>query len=90
MPYSSFYKDEWFLDSNISAHFTLFESDFVNMIPDNYGQVETTNSKAPLFMIASGTILIEHEIFNPGKETIQVVVSKLWPVYYIPCYNTSS
>jgi len=45
VPYSSFYKDEWFLDSNISAHFTLFESDFVNMIPDNYSQVETTNQK---------------------------------------------
>ena len=35
-PYSSFYKDEWFLDSGASAHFTSFESDFVNMTLDNY------------------------------------------------------
>jgi len=33
----------------------------------NYGQVKTTNSKAPLFIVASGTILIEHEIFDPEK-----------------------
>ena len=26
--YSIFYKDEWFLDSGVSAHFTSFESDF--------------------------------------------------------------
>ena len=78
------------MDSSNSAHFTLFESDFVDMTLGNYSWVVTTNLEALLFIVASGTILIEHEIFNPGKETIQVAVSKLWPVYYIPCYNTSS
>ena len=34
-------------------------------------------------MVASGTILIEHEIFDPEKGTIKVAVSKLWLVYYI-------
>jgi len=43
----------------------------------NYGQVETANSKALLFMVASGTVLIEYEIFNPEKETTKVTVSKL-------------
>ena len=81
--YGSFYKDEWFLDSGTSTHFTSFESDFVNMTLDNYSWVETTNSKVPLFMVASGTILTEHEIFDPEKETTKVAVSKLWPVYYI-------
>jgi len=54
---------EWFLDSGTSAYFILFESDFVNMTLSNYGQVETTKSKAPLFMVISGTILIEYKIF---------------------------
>ena len=36
-PHSSFYEDEWFLDSDVSTHFTLFESDFVNMTLGNYG-----------------------------------------------------
>ena len=75
--HGSFYKDEWFLDSSISAHFTLFESDFVNMILDKYGWVKTVNSKEPLFMVASGTVLIEHKIFDPNKGTTKVVVSKL-------------
>jgi len=35
-------------------------------------------------MVASGTILIEHEIFDLEKETTKVAMSKLWPVYYIP------
>jgi len=34
--YGSFYKDEWFLDSGASIHFTPFESDFVNMTLYNY------------------------------------------------------
>ena len=34
--YSSFYKDEWFLDSSASTHFTLFESDFVDITLGNY------------------------------------------------------
>ena len=28
VPHSSFYEDEWFLDSSTSVHFTLFVSDF--------------------------------------------------------------
>ena len=76
-PHSSFYEDEWFLDSDVSTHFTLFESDFVNMTLGNYGWVETANLKAPLFMVAFGTILIEHEIFDPEKETTKVAVLKL-------------
>jgi len=35
--HSRFYKDKWFLDSDTSTYFTLFESSFVNMTPDNYG-----------------------------------------------------
>ena len=34
--HSSFYKDEWFLDSNDSVYFTLFESNFVNITLSNY------------------------------------------------------
>ena len=34
-------------------------------------------------MIDSGTVLIEHEIFDPEKEAIKVAVSKLRLVYYI-------
>ena len=37
VPYGRFYKDEWFLDSSVSTHFTLFKSDFVNITLDNYG-----------------------------------------------------
>ena len=33
----------------------------------NYGQVKTANSKILLFIVASCTVLIEHEIFNPEK-----------------------
>jgi len=50
VPYSSFYEDKKFLDSNISAHFTLFEFDFINITLDNYGQVEITNLKVLLFL----------------------------------------
>ena len=35
-------------------------------------------------MVASGTILIEHKIFDPEKRTTKIAVSKLWPVYCIP------
>ena len=76
-PHGRFYEDEWFLDSSASTHFTLFKSDFVNMTLGNYGWVETTNSKALLFMVSSGTILIEYEIFDPEKEITKVAVSKL-------------
>jgi len=37
--------------------------------------------KVSLFIVASSTILIEHEIFNPKKGTTKVAMSKLWPVY---------
>jgi len=47
------------------------------MTLDNYGWVKTVNSKILLFIIASNTILIKHEIFNPEKETTKVAVSKL-------------
>jgi len=77
VPHSSFYEDKWFLDSSASTHFTPLESDFVNMTLGNYSQVETTNLKALLFIVAFGTVLIEHEIFNPEKETTKVSVSKL-------------
>ena len=77
MPHNSFYENEWFLDSSIFAYFTLFESDFVNITLGNYGWVETTNSKLLLSMIASGTILIEHEIFDSEKETTKAAISKI-------------
>ena len=53
------------------------------MTLDNYGQVETTNSKALLFIVVSGTILIEHEIFDSKKGTTKIVVSKLQLVYCV-------
>ena len=81
--YGSFFKDEWFLDSGASTYFTLFESNFVNITLDNYSQVETVNSKVLLFIVASGTVLIEHKIFDPKKWTIKIAMSKLWPVYCI-------
>jgi len=76
-PYSSFYKDEWFLDSDTSTYFIPFEFDFVNITLNNFGQVKTANSKVPLFMVVSSTILIEHEIFDPEKGTTKIAVSKL-------------
>jgi len=82
--HGSFYKDEWFLDSDASTYFTPFKSDFVDITLGNYNQVEIVNSKALLFMVASGTVLIEHEIFDFAKGTTKVAVSKLWPVYYVP------
>jgi len=81
--HSSFYEDEWFLDSSTFTYFILFESDFVDITLGNYGQVKTANSKAPLFIVAPNTILVEYKIFDPEKETTKVVVSKLWLVYYI-------
>ena len=74
LSYSSFYKDEWFLYSSISVHFTLFESDFVNITLDNYGQIKTINSKVLLFIVAFNIVLIEYEIFNPGKGATKVVI----------------
>ena len=76
-PYGSFYKDKWFLNSGISTYFTLFESDFVDITLDNYSQVKTANPKALLFMVASSTVLIKHEIFDPEKGTTKVAMSKL-------------
>jgi len=72
------------LDSGASAHFTSFESDFVDMILDNYSQVETANLKALLFIVTSSTVLIKHEIFDSAKGTTKVAMSKLWPVYCVP------
>jgi len=71
------------LDSGASAHFTPFESDFVSMTQENYSHVETANSKAPLFMVAVGTVLIEHEIIDPKNRTTKTAISKLWPVYCV-------
>jgi len=83
-PYGHSYNDEWFLDSGASAHFTPFELDFVSMTQGNYGCVETANSKAPLFMVAVGTVLIEHEIIDPQDRSTRTAISKLWPVYCVP------
>jgi len=54
------------------------------MTQGNYGCIETANSKAPLFMVAVGTILIEHEIIDPKDRTTRIAISKLWPVYCVP------
>ena len=62
------------LNSDIFTHFTLFESNFVNITLDSYGWIKTTNLKVLLFIVASSTILIEHEIFDPKKETTKVTV----------------
>jgi len=83
-PYGCSYNDEWFLDSSTSAHFTPFESDFVSITQGNYGCVETANSKAPLFMVSVGTVLIEHEIIDPKDRTTRTAISKLWLVYCVP------
>jgi len=77
VPYGHSYNDKWFLDFSASAHFTPFESDFVSMTQGNYGCVETANSKAPLFMVAVGTVLIEHEIIDPKNRTTRTAISKL-------------
>ena len=65
------------------AHFTLFESNFVNITLSNYSWVEITNLKVLLFIVASSTILIEYKIFNSKKGTTNVIMSKIWPVYCI-------
>jgi len=83
-PYGCSYNDEQFLDSSVFAHFTPFESDFVSMTQGNYGRVETANYKAPLFMVAVGTVLIEHEIIDLKNRTTRTAISKLWPVYCVP------
>jgi len=36
-----------------------------------------------LFIVASGTVLTEYEIFDPEKEITKVVMSKLQLVYYV-------
>ena len=46
--------------------------------------VELRLQTQKLFIVASGTVLIEHKIFNSAKKTTKVAVSKLWPVYYVP------
>jgi len=84
VPYGCSYNDEWFLDSVTSAHFTPFESDFVSMTQGNYGHIETANSKAPLFIVAVETVLIEHEIIDPKDRTTRTAISKLWPMYCVP------
>ena len=81
--YSSFYEDELFLDFGISAYFTLFEFDFINITLDNYSQIKTENSKVLLFMVVFNTVLIKHKVFNSEKRTTKVAVLKLWLVYYI-------
>jgi len=83
-PYGHSYNNEWFLDSGASAHFTPFESDFVSMTQGNYGHVKTANSKAPLFMVAVETVLIEHKIIDPKNRTTRIAISKLWPIYCVP------
>jgi len=79
--YSRSYNDEWFLNSSASVP---FESDFVSITQGNYGRIETANSKAPLFMVAVGTVLIEHKIIDPKNRTTRTAISKLWPVYCVP------
>ena len=79
--YSRSYNDEWFLNSSASVP---FESDFVSITQGNYGRIETANSKAPLIMVAVGTVLIEHEIIDPKNKTTRTAISKLWPVYCVP------
>jgi len=54
------------------------------MTQGNYGHIETANSKASLFMVAVGTVLIEHEIIDPKDRTTKDTISKLWPVYCVP------
>jgi len=83
VPYGHSYNDEWFLDSGAFVYFTPFESDFVSMTQGNYGHIETTNSKTPLFMVAVRTVLIEHEIIDPKNRTTRTAISKLWPVYCV-------
>jgi len=39
------------------------------MTQGNYGCVETANSKALFFMVAVGTVLIEHKIIDPKDRT---------------------
>ena len=73
----AFIKINKFLNFSTSAYLTLFESEFIDMTLNNYGWVETANSKALLFMVASGTVLIEYEIFDSEKETTKVAISKL-------------
>ena len=53
------------------------------MTQGNYGHIEIANSKAPLFMVAVGTIFIEHKIIDPKDRTTRTAISKLWPVYYV-------
>ena len=65
------------MSSGTFIYFTLSESNFVDITLDNYGWVKTANSKALLFIVAFGTILIEHEIFNSKKGTIKVTILKL-------------
>jgi len=77
VPYGHSYNNEWFLDSGASAHFTSFESDFISMTQGNYGCIKTANSKAPLFIVAVGTVLIEHEIIDPKDKTTRITISKL-------------
>ena len=77
VPYGCFYNNEWFLDSGASVYFTPFESDFVSMTQGNYGCIETANSKASLFMVAIGTVLIEHEIIDLKDRTTRTTISKL-------------
>ena len=81
--YSSFYENEQFLNSGTFTYFTLFGSVFVDMSLDNYGQVETINLRALLFVVASDTVLIEYEIFNSEKETTKVAMLKLQLVYCV-------
>ena len=82
--HSSFYEDKQFLDFGVSTYFTPFESDFVDITLGNYGQVEIANLKASLFIVVSGTVLIEHKIFDSEKGTTKVAMSKIQPVYCIP------
>jgi len=71
------------LNSSVSIYFTLFESDFVDMTSGNYSWVKTVNSKVLLFIVASGIVIIEHEIFDTKKKTTKVAILKLWPVCYV-------
>jgi len=46
-------------------------------------ELRLQTQEAALFIIASGTVLIEYKIFDSEKGTTKVVMSKIWPVYCV-------
>ena len=62
--HGSFYKDEWFLDSGTSTYLTLFEFDFIDINPDNYGWVETVNLKVLLLLLVLSWLNMKYLILK--------------------------